>query len=242
MECDTFMCQFCIQNIDISGFKQIISSTSGDEDAHFVAQGTGSFSYRFWSNIFNGSDIKEAFEQAKLSLGFLSEIQHPQSDADGDALKGVFIGNGASVFTEIPLISDAQITGNRLTATVSVNQGIARVWAIISPPKYGTVAINKPVLELPSAELRHLGNNRYEGMYQITLNYSDLLIWKIDSSSKQIEKSPAACLAVGSDLKLHLTAEYGGDKYSFVLNYVAEPNEIIAWKMDTETLKKLSLK
>ncbi len=82
---------------------------------------------------------------------------------------------------------------------------------------------------------------QYNGnQYQITLNYSDLLIWKIDSSSKQIEKSPIACLAVGNDLKLRLTAEYGGDKYSFVLNYVANPNDPFVWKMDTETLKKLS--
>jgi len=97
----------------------------------------------------------------------------------------------------------------------------------------------------------HLGNDlkidipcaQYHGnQFQFNLNYSptpsDPLIWKMDINSfKQIQNSSAACLAVGDDLKFNLNAEYGGITYSFALDYMSNPKDPLAWKMDKATLK-----
>jgi hypothetical protein len=78
--------------------------------------------------------------------------------------------------------------------------------------------------------------------YQFNLSYSptssDPLIWKMDAASfKQIQNSSSACPIVGDDLKLNLNAEYGGITYSFSLNYLSNPKDPLAWKLDTATLK-----
>ncbi|NJL58454.1 MAG: hypothetical protein HC887_01160 [Desulfobacteraceae bacterium] len=121
------------------------------------------FLIQFWSNIFNGKDVKTAFGNAANSLGILGDLQHPQSDANGDglddgnsdALAGVYIGSGSAISGENPLISEISqpqsINGTdtaKIAATITDIDGIARVWAMIRPPSYTnetqTIIKNRP--------------------------------------------------------------------------------------------------
>lgn len=105
---------------------------------------------------------------------------------------------------------------------------------------------------LSSVNVGQLGNDlklnlscvQFQGkQYQFALNYSpiptDPTIWKLDINSfKPIQNSTVACLAVGNDLKLNLSTEYGGAVFSFSMNYAADPNDPLIWKLDVNTLKK----
>jgi hypothetical protein len=84
---------------------------------------------------------------------------------------------------------------------------------------------------------------QYQGnQFKFDLNHSpfDSLRWNMDTGSfKQLQNNAAACLSVGNDLKLNLSAGYGGSVYSFTLNY--DPTYEAApfsWKMDVNTVKK----
>ena len=61
------------------------ASTSLGESAYFLAQGSASFSNYFWTHVFNGLDVKDAFVLATTAVGYTTEAQHPLLDADGDA-------------------------------------------------------------------------------------------------------------------------------------------------------------
>lgn len=117
--------------------------------------------------------------------------------------------------------------------------------AFSNPSNIGYIGIPKHYLNLG-----HIGNDltlyipcaQYQGnQYRFTLNYSptlsDPLRWKIDSSFTQIHNSPTPALFVGDDLKLNLSAEYGGVEYSFGMNHSSDPNDPLTWKSDFATVK-----
>jgi hypothetical protein len=55
----------------------VITSTSPDESAYFVTQGSISFSNYFWTHIFNGVNLKDSFDLAKDAIGYTTDFQPP---------------------------------------------------------------------------------------------------------------------------------------------------------------------
>ena len=62
----------------------VMTSTSPDETAKFVTQGSISFSSYFWTYIFNGINIMDAFDLTNEALSISFNDQHPLVDADGN--------------------------------------------------------------------------------------------------------------------------------------------------------------
>lgn len=162
----------------------VVTSTSTGESAYFVTQGSVSFSNYFWTHIFNGLDIKDAFSLTEDALGFSFDDQHPLLDSNGNGaanetedlnlVEGVYIGNGTVIQGDAPVIGSVSsdpstISGTStslLTATgVTDSDGIARVWAVIRPPDYNQGSSDNPVQELPSVDLTPAGADAYEGTY-----------------------------------------------------------------------------
>ena len=81
-----------------------MTSTNPDETAKFVTQGSISFSSYFWTHIFNGVNIMDAFDLTNEALGISFNDQHPLVDANGngvgnetedyDLISNLYIGNG----------------------------------------------------------------------------------------------------------------------------------------------------
>ena len=174
----------------LSGDRRIIiTSTDTGEQAKFLDSGLISFSNFFWTAVFNGSSVAEAFGRASDSMSFIFDNQHPQLSGEADNL---YIGNGTAVSGDAPMISQVstpQTIAATSTATlyaegVSDEDGIARVWAVIWPPDYVNIATDNPVLNLPTVELLPTTGSRYEaawsgfsmtGLYRIAVYAMDRL-------------------------------------------------------------------
>ena len=160
----------------------IITSTLPGEQAKFLSMGTISFSYFFWSNIFNGLSIGESYGKATKMVNFSFSNQNPQ--LKGDAAFS-YLGNHApdmiSDAPEIGTISGPQDLEEQETAAtlyadgVTDPDGIARVWAVIWPPDFNPDASNPLLgLDFPTCELlcdvensedASCPTNRYVGSY-----------------------------------------------------------------------------
>jgi hypothetical protein len=161
----------------------LMTSTSSDESAYFVTQGSISFSNYFWTHIFNGLNIKSAFDSASSAIGHTTEYQTPLLDdngngdgnepEDGALAQSTFIGNGTQIFGDPPTIGnvspDQTIIGTSSALLYADNvtdaDGIARVWAVIRPPDYNQGSADNPVQDLPSVDLMPVVGERYEGTY-----------------------------------------------------------------------------
>ncbi len=140
----------------------VIASASADEPAYFVTQGSVSFSNYFWTHIFNGLDVRDAFDLSNQAMGSPTEFQHPLADADGNGVgnepgdmslcRNVYIGNGTVIQGNAPVIgsmSPDQLVSGTSSALlhasgVTDDDGIARVWAIIRPPNYHQESSDRP--------------------------------------------------------------------------------------------------
>ncbi|MFH2120776.1 MAG: 6-bladed beta-propeller [Pseudomonadota bacterium] len=161
----------------------VMTSTSPGESAYFVTQGSVSFSNYFWTHIFNGVNIKDAFSLTKDAIAYTTPYQHPLLDADGNGtaneaedltlVQSAYIGNGTVIYGSAPLIgtvSPDQTINDTSSAllyadNVTDADGIARVWAVIRPPDYNQGGSDNPVQSLPSIDLMPVGNDRYEATY-----------------------------------------------------------------------------
>lgn len=141
----------------------VITSAKAEEEAYFLSQGSLSFSNYFWTHVFNGLNLKEAFSDAKRAIDYYlpqnqsAPSQTPLLDANGDgsenqpddfeAVKTVTIGNGTQIITgHLPIISvispqkPLQLANTDDTASITVevtdsdSDNIARVWAIVRSP------------------------------------------------------------------------------------------------------------
>jgi hypothetical protein len=139
----------------------IITSAKADESAYFLSTGTISFSSFFWTYVFNGSTVQEAFDAAVSAVGQSIVLQNPQiSDPDNLALT-TYIGNGTKLEGDAPVIvdvSDPQVISGTATAELVADpvtdiDGVSRVWAVIQPPDYVPPSLDNPVQNLPSIEL-----------------------------------------------------------------------------------------
>jgi len=169
-----------------AGERVVITSTSEGEAAHFITHGSISFSSYFWTHIFNGADIKDAFELARDSISYTTDYQLALLDADGDGIgnepeedfnlvQGVYIGNGTLIHGDAPVIADVSPDRNIVDTNTAVlealnvtdDDGIARVWAVIRPPDYQQGPSSNPVQDLPTIDLRSPKEepDNYQGTY-----------------------------------------------------------------------------
>ncbi len=217
----------------------VITSTSPGESAYFIAQGTISFSNFFWTQIFNGLSVWEAYQSAGDAMTLTTDFQHPMIDDngngtgndpdDGSLALSVYIGSGTEIYGDAPIIgsvSPEQTISGTTSAliyadNVTDSDGIARVWAIIRPPYFSQGSSENPVVELPTIELTHAGENRYEGVYNsfnITGTYQ-ISIYAIDGAGNTAQPE-LTTISVDSDLtrKAVIVAGdvYGSDFWSAV--------------------------
>ncbi|MBI2431274.1 MAG: carboxypeptidase regulatory-like domain-containing protein [Candidatus Hydrogenedentes bacterium] len=167
----------------------VITSTDLGENAYFLSQGTISFSIFFWTHVFNGANVLDAYTLANEAMTQAIDTQHPQYAASA-GLANTFIGNGTVIQGEAPVIG-AVSAGQTITGTstatlwadpVTDTDGIARVWAVLRPPNFQSLSPDNPVQELPTFDLQPLGAGRYEasydgfnapGLYQIAIYARD---------------------------------------------------------------------
>ena len=166
-----------------SGKRVVIASTRKQESAYFIASGSISFSTYFWTHVFNGANLLQAFTQAKADMAYSTGMQHPLLDANGngkgneaedkDIAAGIVLFNATNSFNEAPTIGTVTpprtITGTS-SALIYADQvrdadGIGRVFAIVRPPDFQPSGTGSPILELPTIELFPVGGERYEGLY-----------------------------------------------------------------------------
>ncbi|MEM9533307.1 MAG: C13 family peptidase [Pseudomonadota bacterium] len=149
----------------------VITSSSPGEVAYFVSGGTMSFSNVFWTQVFNGENVEEAFVTARDNTVSAFPSQNALIDADGDGTaneaddlqlaRAQLIGRGASNALDRPVLGDVSapaVLASGSEASISVanvfdNNGIGRVWAVVRPPGFQPGSSDNPVAELPLIEL-----------------------------------------------------------------------------------------
>jgi len=164
----------------------LITSTSLGEPAYFLSQGALSFSYPFWSQIFGGAKIYDAYVMAKDVVGVAigaGKSQNPEIDDngngigneknDGDLARNKYIGKGFATAGDIPLIStispDQRLSG-QTSATITVEivstGRITKVWGVVYSPDLINTPGN-PITDLPSFDLKCIDQEKkkYEGTY-----------------------------------------------------------------------------
>jgi DNA-binding beta-propeller fold protein YncE len=163
----------------------LITSTSPGEPAYFLSQGALSFSYPFWSQIFGGAKIYDAYVVGKDVIGVAvgaGKSQNPEIDdngngignekTDGDLAREKNIGKGFIIAGDIPsisTISQDQVLNGQTSATITVEVvttgRITRVWAIVHSPDF-TNPTDNPITDLPTFDLTwNEQSRRYEGTY-----------------------------------------------------------------------------
>jgi len=163
----------------------IITSTSENEDSLLVDDGTLSFSFIFFSKIFHGDKLYDAFVHARNSIEYAYDYrQIPQIEGNNDGIgnqeidkevaRGVKLGKEIKSYGSIPTIGEIisldqpLVNENKLliyAEGVNDPSGIQRVWAVITPPDYTVTDPGNPVIDLPVVELLPVGNKRYEAFY-----------------------------------------------------------------------------
>jgi len=166
----------------------VITSTQSDESSKFLE--SIYFSNLFWSHIFNGFSLYEAFNYAKEACKYIP--QTPLLDANGNGYGNepddeaeaynVYIGNKVSINKDFPVIEsvsqEQEIKNSSATIFAKVTgESIYRVWAVVTPPDFDLSEYsNKPLLSLPSFDLIHSGEGEYIGTYN---NFDSNGVYKI---------------------------------------------------------------
>ncbi|MGE0086445.1 MAG: 6-bladed beta-propeller [Desulfococcaceae bacterium] len=160
-----------------AGKERIIVASSGPDQASvFASGGTVSFSFLFWSHIFNGESFYTSFVRASQAME-LTGLQISHIDADGNGIGNetedinlaqiLKIGNETLSASDLPSIQSASPpqtlvdgeTSARLYAeNITDADGISRVWAVIVPPGSDTLSPGTPVTELPQVSLKDYEN------------------------------------------------------------------------------------
>ena len=166
-----------------SGKQRILAtSASSNENTLFSVRGTLSFSYLFWSHMFNGDSFYDCFVYGKDSVAMAyPNRMTPLIEGNGNGIgnekgdktlaQAVELGLGIQSGSDLPSVGsvsspDTVSVGRSAvisaTGVVALN-GVSRVWAVVTPPGY-SISPDEPVTDLPTVDLS-LGNGRYEGTY-----------------------------------------------------------------------------
>ena len=142
---------------NISPFLRI-TSTSPQEEAVFYNDGTLSFSFQFWTNIYtNKFSITEAFENACNIFTLYTDIeQTPLRDLNGnnnwhedyEDTHGFYIFKHAQE-THFPVLIESHMRKNQAVLDLScrltepINQDISEIFTIIKPPELSAPFISQ---------------------------------------------------------------------------------------------------
>ncbi|MEM7706902.1 MAG: 6-bladed beta-propeller [Pseudomonadota bacterium] len=210
----------------------LITSSDAEENAYFVSQGALSFSNRFWTGIFNGATVGEAFDASATATGASFPLQTPLLDANGDgvfnspqdrtAVMSALIGTGGSDTSDAPLlgsVSPPQTIASGTVATVTAEgvvdaDGIARVWGVLRPPGFVPASPDNPVQDLPTIDLvNQAGTDDYAlefsgftdvGTYQLAVHAQDRL--------GNISAPALTTVTVDNPLRRRAIVVHGGDE------------------------------
>ena len=169
----------------------IITSSLPNQSAHFISKGAISFSYFFWTHIFNGLNVQLAFELTEQAM---KDYQTAKIEDNQHLASKTIIGNATQIYGDAPVIetvtTEQFITDTSsalITAyTVTDNGNINRVWALIWPPDYSPKTTLNPAKEFPSIDLfksDKFKQNQYEGIYKnfYTKGTYQIVVYAIDN-------------------------------------------------------------
>jgi len=181
----------------------LISSSSAEEPAYFVTQGTVSFSRYLWSNVFDGLELYESFTIAKSAMetpGYQSALLDDDGNGvgnekgDGNLARGYIVGAGnysEDVIPTITHISEEQTLSGETSATiwvdgVSSSGTVVMVWGLVKGPDSGSDSSDVPVTDLPPIVLTQEVDNRYKGIYEkfTTIGTYNIAVYAMDDSGK----------------------------------------------------------
>lgn len=170
-----------------AGMKRIVIGGTGEDDSfRFLIEEGVSFSRFFWQNIFNGANIRQAFNNAKLLIEIAEPLQIPQLDDNGDGIYNssedgirssrIYLGSGIVLAGDAPYIggvcpdqvldAPSKMAGTEATLWIEniVATGeIGKVWAVITPP--GPESTDCGIIQRVSFPLVADGEDRYAGAY-----------------------------------------------------------------------------
>jgi len=198
----------------------IVTSSSDSQPAFFLADGTLSFSWFFWSQIYNGNSFYSSYVNAADSIRLTHDLM-TQLDGNGDgraneepdkvAARKVSIGKGKLSAGTIPHIGDITPSGELepglsshtiYAENVTDDGDIKRVWAVIIEPGYTIGTSDDPILELPTLNLKRVGtSNRYEAVYNgfITPGTYNISVYAEDQENMIADPETTAITVPGSD-------------------------------------------
>ena len=247
----------------------LATSASSDQRAAFLTTGATSFGYQFFSRLFDGGSFYESYMQGKecmeVTLGSEQNAQieangntEPNEKADKEAAAAIKVGIETAYADDIPAIESVSspqvlIEGDTSATIYAQNvidaDGIQEVFAVIRPPDYGSGSSDEPVTNLPTINLKFVGNNRYEGNYDgfTVEGVYNVAVFARDGKgtlSLPVQTSvtvPSStdCLAVDAYLGIKvLCAEYNGNEYGFTLDFYRNPDDSTRyyWKIVMSTL------
>ncbi|MBF0563847.1 MAG: hypothetical protein HQK89_01255 [Nitrospirae bacterium] len=202
-----------VANVVASGTnynRLIINSAEEDKVANYDGRGLVSFSYFFWSEVYNGQSIHTSYVNARDAIRGATDNQQ-QAACTNDCTTATYaIGNGTSsgdVAPTIGSISSSQVLQSQAPAfikakNVTSSSGIARVWALLYPTDLVTTG-NVPVTDLPYFDLTQITNTNFDyagtydklnskSNYNITVYAMDGKgnISKVDQNSSMTIKRP----------------------------------------------------
>ncbi|MEM9181718.1 MAG: C13 family peptidase [Pseudomonadota bacterium] len=188
----------------------VITSAQAEENAYFVSSGTLSFSNHFWSQVFNGRSLEQAYSFARNSQSMSFPLQNPLLDANGNGignenedlnlLNTRFIGTGSENAGDVPTIGQVtapQTIPSGNSATIRADDVVdqvgdpanpetvpaSRVWVVVRPPGFNPGSPDNPISALPTFDLAPIGDNNFEATFD---GFSDpgtydLTVYALDS-------------------------------------------------------------
>ncbi len=129
----------------------VITSTAADEPVYYGSRGLISFSTFFWSRVYNGEKVHDAFSYAKKASNCLNKSCRPQTPslndngngianeyADGLLAMNYKIGIGWNFADDGPMVGSVFAEAeenNRISiqAGVTGTGEVKRVWAVVTP-------------------------------------------------------------------------------------------------------------
>jgi hypothetical protein len=172
-----------------------VASCTGGQACNWGHEGLVSFSQHFLTEVYNGTDIWDAFKRVRNSVRKLSQrTQEPLLDdngdgastkTDGDFARGRYIGTAFMTGADAPGIGAVTPSGllvgtNRLVLwaeTVTDLDGISNVWCFVTPPTYtGTGDLARIALDWAPAAQRYeavYSNFTQPGSYVLTFQAQD---------------------------------------------------------------------
>jgi len=167
----------------------VLASAGANQPACYIKQGQISFSHYFWSQVSNGSSVRDAWLHARRAIEFITQLFRgtptvAQIDDDGNGIANEKIDGAFSRYhrigTGIMLAGDDPIVGSVCTsqiiketdsaelwaADVTTTGTIDKVWAVIAPPNTGLGSPSTPLMSLPFLDLTYSeGSDRFEGIF-----------------------------------------------------------------------------